>query len=376
MEMTAPGFLRPVQAETLTKAEENTVAQICPGLGQRVDSAGRIDDPLWGPYLDMRTGHATDPEIRFIGSSGGGLSAVAAWLLDSGAVDGVVETTAHAEVAVANQPLLARNRSEILAGAGSRYATSAPLTDLAAVLEGTTRHAFIGKPCDVAALRALAALDPRVGERIPYMLSFFCAGVPSQTGAEAVLTALGTTLDETAGFRFRGNGWPGQATATDRDGAQSSMSYHDSWGKILSRHVQHRCKICADGTGVAADLVCADAWESDTDGYPLFEEQDGTSLMVARTEVGLALIRQAEAAGAIATADFDVPSLTGIQPGQRRRRRALLARLAGLRLMGFPVPDYRGLLLRAAARQNNLKDNAKNFLGMVRRALKGRQGLR
>jgi coenzyme F420 hydrogenase subunit beta len=37
------------------------------------------------------------------------------------------------------------------------------------------------------------------------------------------------------------------------------MSYADSWGGILSRHVQFRCKICPDGTGGFADVVCADA---------------------------------------------------------------------------------------------------------------------
>ena len=49
--------------------------------------------------------------------------------------------------------------------------------------------------------------------------------------------------------------------ATLRDGSERSTSYHESWGNILSKHVQHRCKVWADGTGVAADLVCADAWE-------------------------------------------------------------------------------------------------------------------
>ena len=90
----------------------------------------------------------------------------------------------------------------------------------------------------------------------------------------------------TTAFRYRGNGWPGQATATLRDGNTRSMSYHDSWGKILSHHVQHRCKVCADGTGTAADLVCADAWVSDERGYPVFEERDGVSLIVTRNAKG------------------------------------------------------------------------------------------
>jgi coenzyme F420 hydrogenase subunit beta len=148
------------------------------------------------------------------------------------------------------------------------------------------------------------------------------------------------------------------------------MSYHDSWGKILSKHVQHRCKICADGTGTAADIVCGDAWESDEAGYPVFEEADGVSLIVARTALGQELLSAAAASGRIVMDPFDVAGLAAIQPGQRERRRALFARLAALRLVGRPAPRYVGLKLRAAARQNSVSKNARNFLGMLRRALR------
>src|SRR3712207_7050821 len=38
-----------------------------------------------------------------------------------------------------------------------------------------------------------------------------------------------------------------------------------------------RCKICPDGTGEFADIVCADAWYG-KDGYPDFAEREGRSL--------------------------------------------------------------------------------------------------
>jgi coenzyme F420 hydrogenase subunit beta len=206
------------------------------------------------------------------------------------------------------------------------------------------------------------------------MLSFFCAGTPGLSGGRAVLKALGTTPEETRAFRYRGNGWPGQATATLADGSTRSMSYHDSWGGILSRHVQHRCRICADGTGVAADLVCADAWESDAEGYPLFTEEAGTSLIVARTPEGAAILAAAVAAGRLETAAFDPKGLAAIQPGQRDRRHGLAGRLAALRLAGRPVPRYRGLGVGAAARQGGLRISLRNFTGMLRRLARPKSG--
>ena len=372
MELRNPGYLRPRQAEALSPAENAAIARICPGLGQTVRAEGRIDDVLWGPYISMHTGYTPHVPLRHTASSGGGLSAVLVHLLESGQVDAVIQTGAAPDVAIANAAVVSDTAQGVLAAAGSRYAPSSPLAGLEPHLQSDRRFAFVGKPCDVAALRALALEDPRVDARIPVMLSFFCAGIPSQTGGEAVLKALGTDLGRTAAFRYRGNGWPGQATATLQDGSTRSMSYHDSWGKILSHHVQHRCKVCADGTGTAADLVCADAWICDERGYPVFEERDGVSLIVARNARGADLLAQTKAAGHLVTEGFDVAQLVLIQPGQVGRRQAVLARLAGLWVLGKPVPRYRGLHLRAAGAQNSIGRNLKNFLGMVRRGVTGR----
>ena len=367
METAPPGFLRPRQTAPLTAAEDAAIARACPGLGQRVTAAGRADHPLWGPHLAMVTGWAADPDVRFAGASGGALSALLIHLLDSGAVDAVVQTAADPGLPIGNTILTVTDSSGVTAAAGSRYAPSAPLAGLGSLLADGRRFAFVGKPCDAAALRTIRDSDPKVAAAFPVILSFFCAGVPSLAGARAILSALDVDPEDVETFRYRGNGWPGRATARLRDGTERSMSYHDSWGKILSKHVQHRCKICADGTGVAADIACADAWEADEAGYPRFEERPGVSLIMARSALGQRILDEAAAVGRVVTEPFDVARLAAIQPGQRERRRALLARLLALRLVGRPVPDYRGLQIGAAARQNPILRNLKNFLGMVRR---------
>lgn len=374
MGMTAQGYLRPTLSAPLTKPEDRRIARICPGLGQTVQAEGRSDDILWGPYVSMHTGWSSDDSLRHTASSGGALSALLIHLLETGTVDAVIQTAASPVVPVANATVLSTSPEEVHRAAGSRYAPSAPLAGISALLDDDRRFAFVGKPCDVAALRALAAEDPRIEARIPVTLSFFCGGIPSQGGAERILERLGTDLGATQAFRYRGNGWPGRATATLHDGSERSMSYFDSWGGILSHHVQLRCKICADGTGKAADIVCADAWETDDAGYPLFEERRGVSLIVARTSRGGTLLADAAAAGRLATQPFAPPNLAAIQPGQAGRRRVLLARLAGLRVLGRPVPRYKGLHIAAAARQGRTLTSLKNLLGMIRRGLTGRLG--
>lgn len=366
----ARGFLRPVQSAPLSPVQEAAIEASCPGLGQSARPAKPGQEVLWGPFEQMKTGFSTDPALRHAGASGGALSALAAHLLEAGRVDAVVQIEADPEAPTGNRTRISTTRAEILAAAGSRYAPSAPLAGLAELRASGLRYAFIGKPCDAAALRAASARDPALAHAFPVVLSFFCGGVPGARGAEELLAAMGAPADQVESFRYRGNGWPGRAVARLRDGTTRDMSYHEAWGGVLSRHVQHRCKICADGTGVAADLVCADAWEADARGYPILDEAPGQSLIVARTSLGAELLAAAEAAGAVQTAPFDVARLAAIQPGQRDRRRALFARLAALKLILRPVPRYEGLNLRACARQNPLWLNIRNFAGTLRRALR------
>ena len=55
------------------------------------------------------------------------------------------------------------------------------------------------------------------------------------------------------------------------------MGYDASWGGVLTRHVQFRCRICPDGIGDDADIAFADAWHTDTDRNPVFNEAEGAA---------------------------------------------------------------------------------------------------
>src|SRR5690606_12621829 len=109
-------------------------------------------------------------------------------------------------------------RADIYNAAGSRYAPSSPLRNLLQEIDKPGKMALVGKPCDIAAVRNLAKSEPRILEKIPLMISFFCAGVPSVNGGRAILNKLGVDEADVVGFRYRGDGWPGRATATLRDG--------------------------------------------------------------------------------------------------------------------------------------------------------------
>ncbi len=214
----------------------------------------------------------------------------------------------------------------------------------------------------------MAKTDARIARQIPVMLSFFCAGIPSRNDALALARAMGADPDDVEGLVFRGDGWPGYARASLRDGRQLRMDYNTSWGTILNRHLQFRCKICPDGTGEFADVVCGDAWYS-KDGYPDFAERPGRSLVLGRSAVGEALLGAAAAAGAVVLEPLSATEIAGMQPYQTIRKQTVLARLAGMALAGRRIPHYRRMRLAAAARRAPHLLLLRNIAGAFLRAL-------
>ncbi|RFU22794.1 Coenzyme F420 hydrogenase/dehydrogenase, beta subunit C-terminal domain [Geodermatophilus marinus] len=375
MRLDPEGFIRPVPVGSgprpvASRAQERAFRAACPGRRVRAQRpAGSRRDPQLGPVVAVWEAWAVDPEIRHRGSSGGTLTALAAWLAETGQAAQVVGARSDADEPRRTVPVRITTRADALTSAGSRYAPVATAGHPAATDPG---GAVIGRPCEVAALRALPTAGH--GGARPLLLSFFCAGVPSQHATSDLLTALGVPQgEELQSLRYRGHGWPGEFTAVTRAGRQVRASYDESWGRHLGPAVQWRCKICPDGVGESADIAAGDYWRSDDRGYPDFTEGSGVSVLVARTERGRATVERAVAAGVLEVRPITAGSVAAVQPLQVRRRATLLGRLLGARLAGRPVPSVRGFgLLRLASGQP--RETVRTARGTHRRSRDRRDG--
>jgi coenzyme F420 hydrogenase subunit beta len=367
----APGYLRPAPTGQPIAAEaERVIAESCPGAVVAEWGGAENIHPYWGPWREVLTGAATDPEVRFEGSSGGAISALLIHALESGLVDRVLHVAADPDHPTRNVTAISRTRADVLARAGSRYTSSSPMAAIEAALAEGGRLAFVGKPCDASALRRLARQDARIAQHVPIVISFFCGGIPSHSGVGRILDTLGVPPAEVVEFRYRGRGWPGACVARTTE-RTAEMSYADSWGGHLSKEVQFRCKICPDAVGGVADIACADAWYGDDAGYPSFEEQEGRSLIVTRTPAGGSLRASALAAGRLTAETLPIGEIDKMQPSQARRKRVVLARMASLPLALQPWPRVAGLKVLEAARRASPRETAQNLLGTLRRTLKG-----
>ncbi len=371
MSLSAAGYLRPEISKPLTRAENLLIDSVCPGGGLDFASEHKSFTTVWGPVLDTYVGFASDPVLRFRASSGGILSALAQHAVNTGRADYVLHVGAQVQAPWLNETLQSRQSPSVAAGAGSRYAPSSPLVDIVQQLERDGRAVVIGKPCDIAALRMYARQNPLIDQKVVMMLAFICGGVPSARGIEVLLRRMNVAPEEVLSFRYRGYGWPGEACATLKNGSQKTLSYAETWGTVLSHYVQKRCKICPDGMGAFADVVCGDAWYGDERGDPTFDERDGRSLVISRTRKGSAFLAEAKQSGCVELQAVTLGDMARMQPSQIRRTQLTLSRLWAMSFAGRRVPTYRGLHLVRAGVQAGITANVKSFLGALRRVVRG-----
>lgn len=352
MRLNPEGFYRPSVCHAVDSSTWREIRRVCPGIELRQDTSlnPRDNETLWGAVQYAGIGYASDEEMRFRASSGGAISAILVHMLESGRADYVLHTGASESDPFVSSACVSRKREDVVDRSGSRYVPTAPLVNLVDLLDkDDARFAVVGKPCDVAALRSYMKLHREANSRIVALLSFFCAGVPSILATYDLVQRLGLQEEQVRDFRYRGFGWPGRTTATDLSGREHSMSYGESWGDILGKRLQFRCKICPDGIGEFADIVCGDAWTT-RDGYPDFEERPGRSLIFARTEHGVDLVKSAAECGHLTLEPFPgFEVLAAMQPYQKRRRQAIIPRLLALQMAGRPIPHYRGFRLWRSA---------------------------
>ncbi len=340
----------------------------CPGASLQHDRETITTAPdggVWGPVLEVLEGWAVDPQVRRRGSSGGVVSALAAFAVTAGKLSGVLHVAARADHPLLNEAVLSRTPEEVLRAAGSRYAPASPCEGLGLVEASPEPCLVIGKPCDIAATAAASRLRPALAANVAVTIGIFCAGTPSTEGTLEALGVLGIDPDDVSSVSYRGEGWPGRFRAQRADGSGGSLSYEESWGAVLQKHRLWRCMVCPDHTGEFADLSVGDPWYREIQpGEP------GRSLVVVRTPRGKAFMEAAIAAGAVELRPVAREVLALSQPNLLQTRGAVWGRVAAMRMLGLAAPRYRNLpSFGVWLHRLTTTEKLRSTLGTVRRIL-------
>lgn len=368
MQLQDNGFFRPVVKTTVTKENEEIIENICPGINIINDISYNESQNIWGKIEKSYKGYSTDKEVRTYGSSGGMVSAIAIYTLENSLVDAVLQVGGDKEDYHRNTLKISRNKKDILECASSRYAPALIFDKIFDILNsGEETYCFIGKPCDISALKNLLNKYPNYKSRFKLYVSIVCAGIPSFGGTDSIIKEF-NAHEPVKNLVYRGNGWPGYFSFIDKDEKEFQMTYNDSWGKRLGRHVHMRCKICPDGIGLQADIAVGDAWET-IDGYPDFTEREGNSLIIARTKCGVEVLTAMEINGFAIYEDLKEETIAAMQPFQYKRRLRFGIRTLAVMIAKRIKVNYQNVSIIKNTMHLNVEILAKEFWGMFKRAI-------
>ena len=123
---TMTGYLQPVVEGELDHATVDRIYAVCPGtrvegLPERLLEADTKQDNVWGPWRRIVRAWAGEPEVRFEGSTGGVLTALGVYLLESKRVDFILQVKTSTTDPSFGEPVLSFTGANVFEAAGSRY---------------------------------------------------------------------------------------------------------------------------------------------------------------------------------------------------------------------------------------------------------------
>jgi coenzyme F420 hydrogenase subunit beta len=219
-------------------------------IEQIVGGGSRRDDQPEGAYLYKTLARATYEPILQAGQDGGAVTALLAWGLDNGELDGAVVSGPSKDVPWLDEPRLVRNRDELIAAAGSRYTYCATPLGLRKAAEAKCKSvAVVGVSCESTAIVNLAAEGIKRWVRpVKLVIGLMCCETFDYDAfmIGKVQQEMGIPLSDITKVNVKG-----RVIVTLRDGRDIDIPLRDA--RPFANEWCHRCP---DFAAEHADLSC------------------------------------------------------------------------------------------------------------------------
>jgi coenzyme F420 hydrogenase subunit beta len=306
---------------------------------------------LVGQHLAAYVGYSTDEQLRGNGASGGVISAISAYLLEQGMVDGVITLIDSPQEPYRAIPQIITRREEVLAAAQSRYSISPVNTILGSLAALPGRYAYVGLPCQVHSLRKLQAARYPGIEKIHYIIGTYCGNILHFDAVRSFLRRSGVSdLAQVRSLKYRAGTWPGRMEIRLHDGRIFSLEkFYANY--LIPFYIMQRCLLCTDLTNEFADISAGDGWT------PVYEERGkGSNIVLVRTPVGAALINEMREQARLELHEISDEAVVNMHShGLDLKKRGAFLRIAARTQVGKAVPQY-GYELVTATRARRLQE--------------------
>jgi coenzyme F420 hydrogenase subunit beta len=241
----------------------------------------RPAEKVEGVYRYKTLTRATEARFLERGQDGGTVTALLAWGMDTGELDGAVVAKPSGSVPWLDEPALVRSTEELLASAGSRYTYCATPLGLKKAAEAKLKNvALVGVSCESTAVRQLAAEGiKRWTRNLKLVIGLMCTETFDYDAfmVGKVAEERGIPLDRITKVNVKGKVIVTLDDGTDVDiPLKEARPYANEW-----------CHHCPDFAAEHADLSCG--------GLGM----EGWTMILVRTERGEDYLKRAVEAGVI-----------------------------------------------------------------------------
>lgn len=254
-------------------------------------------DKYLGSHIACRKGYAADAEIRKNASSGGMVTGLLIYLLETKQIDGAWVTKSVIEdEKLSYKTFIATSKEELKSASSSIYMDMPLLKHLDMIRQFDGKLAIVLTPCLMRALNGKIEKEPELKEKIVLKLSLYCCGNHSDKATSLPLEKMGIPLKDAVRIYYKRGHWRGNSAIVYKNGSQKTFSYTKSICAYKNAYFfeQSKCMLCQDHFGNASDISFGDIWLKEMKGNPIKH----TSCVI-RNQRAYDMYRSAVDAGAI-----------------------------------------------------------------------------
>lgn len=299
------------------------------------DWSGEDIDKYVGQYKRTYFSYAAEDSIRQRAASGGSVTALFLYLLETNQVDGVLALrTVIVDGKVRPEFFIARTRDELISAQGSKYsATFFASRGLPLIKEFDGTVAVVLLPCDAKILHFARQKNEKLNEKIKLVISLVCGHNSEPELIDEIVDKVRGDHGELKSYVYREGHWRGELKATFEDGTSVSKPFSTfSDYQNLYCFAQRKCHHCSDHFGTYCDISAGDIWSPRMKNEPIKH-----TALITRSGFGQELVERAVAEGALVAQQEPVEEICD---GQARTlpfhynttARARVGRLFGLRI--------------------------------------------
>lgn len=289
--------------------------KVCPGIHLEKGTLKKNMDPFKGEIIGVFIGKVTDNKLLAESQSGGIATALLSYLIKVKEIDHALVTKMPFDGTLRPKTIVTSDISEIHKARGSKYCPVALNASIKDIPGNSNNIAIVGLPCHFHGLHNARSLGLSIPAEIKLAIGLMCDRTLTFQAIDFLIQQSKVCKNEIIGFEFRSKkwrGWPGDVCVHTTDGNKHYVS-RKKRKLIKDIFTPARCRLCFDKFNVLSDITIGDAW-----GYS--NDEQGSSVIIARTNSGLNTLLTIEKLGKISLKSIKPDSVFEKQAVENRRR--------------------------------------------------------